>query len=92
LVQRLHLHPDVEIPKHMGDGVTQFDVPLRQDNGDFNLALLDAQDVMAWSRKDCCQARVGELGTTDRGVICFAKCSTARSNASRPARSDGRHP
>jgi 5,5'-dehydrodivanillate O-demethylase len=68
------LHPDVEIPAHMRDGVTQFDVPLRKENGDFNLALLDAQDVMAWvTQGPIAKRELEKLGTTDRGVILFRK-------------------
>jgi 5,5'-dehydrodivanillate O-demethylase len=68
------IHPDVEIPKHMLDTVAQYDVPFRNDRGDFLLELLDAQDVMAWvTQGPIAKRELEKLGTTDRGVIMFRK-------------------
>jgi 5,5'-dehydrodivanillate O-demethylase len=68
------VHPGVEIPEHMLDGVVQYEVPLHKANGDFLLELLDAQDVMAWvTQGPIAKRELEKLGTTDRGVILFRK-------------------
>jgi 5,5'-dehydrodivanillate O-demethylase len=68
------VHPDVPIPPHMLDGVIQYEVPCRTDDGGFRLDLLDAQDVMAWvTQGPIAKRELEKLGTTDRGVILFRK-------------------
>ncbi|HEY5348121.1 MAG TPA: Rieske 2Fe-2S domain-containing protein [Candidatus Lustribacter sp.] len=68
------VHPGVEIPAHMLDGVAQYEVPFRKADGEFLLELLDAQDVMAWvTQGPIAKRELEKLGTTDRGVILFRK-------------------
>jgi 5,5'-dehydrodivanillate O-demethylase len=68
------VHPGVEIPAHMLNDVVHYEVPLRKENGDFLLELLDAQDVMAWvTQGPVAKRELEKLGTTDRGVILFRK-------------------
>ena len=68
------VHPDVDIPAHMLNTVQRYEVPFRNDNGEFMLDLLDAQDVMAWvTQGPIAKRELEKLGTTDRGVILFRK-------------------
>jgi 5,5'-dehydrodivanillate O-demethylase len=63
-----------EIPARLLDTVPVFDVPYRDANGDFDLTLLDAQDIMAWVTQGARAKREAEkLGWTDRGVIMLRK-------------------
>jgi len=55
-----------EVPLH--------DVPCRDETGEFNLDMIDAQDVMAWATQGPIAKRELErLGWTDRGVILLRK-------------------
>jgi len=66
------VRPGVEIPPHLLAGVVQYDVPFRTEQGEFQLDLLDAQDVMAWvTQGPLAKRELEKLGTTDRGVILF---------------------
>ena len=68
------VQPDVEIPRHLLDGVQQYEVPCRKEDGSFLVELLDAQDVMAWvTQGPVAKRELEKLGTTDRGVIMFRK-------------------
>ncbi len=65
---------DVDVPKHMLEEVTRYEVPTRKENGDFRVEMLDAQDVMAWvTQGPIAKRELEKLGTTDRGVIMFRK-------------------
>jgi 5,5'-dehydrodivanillate O-demethylase len=62
------------IPQHLLDTVDVYDVPYRNADGDFDLTLLDAQDIMAWITQGTIARREREkLGWTDRGVIMLRK-------------------
>jgi 5,5'-dehydrodivanillate O-demethylase len=62
------------VPQHLLDEVPVFEVPCRRPDGEFQLDLLDAQDVMAWSTQGPVAKRECErLGWTDRGVILLRK-------------------
>jgi 5,5'-dehydrodivanillate O-demethylase len=64
--------PGVEVPQHLLDHVVVYDVPFRDESGDFMLDLLDAQDVMAWVTQGPIAPRDTEhLGATDRGITLF---------------------
>ena len=64
----------VDIPQRLLDDVPLFEVPCYQENGDFLVEMLDAQDVMAWvTQGPVAKRELERLGTTDRGVIMFRK-------------------
>ncbi len=64
----------VEIPAHLLEDVVPFDVPQRDEKGEFLLDVLDIQDVMAWvTQGPVAKRQLEKLGTTDRGVILFRK-------------------
>ncbi len=66
--------PGVAVPQHLLDEVPVFDVPAQRPDGEFQLDLLDAQDVMAWSTQGPVAKRhLERLGWTDRGVILLRK-------------------
>jgi 5,5'-dehydrodivanillate O-demethylase len=68
------VHDGIEIPPHMLAGVSQYNVPFRNENGEFILEILDSQDVMAWvTQGPIAKRELEKLGTTDRGVIMFRK-------------------
>jgi 5,5'-dehydrodivanillate O-demethylase len=65
---------DVPIPPALLDRVSLYEVPFRDERGEFQLDMLDAQDVMAWVTQGSNARREREkLGWTDRGVILFRK-------------------
>jgi 5,5'-dehydrodivanillate O-demethylase len=62
------------VPQHLLDEVPVYDVPFRTADGDFDLTLLDAQDIMAWTTQGPVARRdLEKLGWTDRGVILLRK-------------------
>ena len=64
--------PGAEIPPHLATGVHTYDVPYRDERGDFLLDSIHAQDVMAWITQGPIADRSREaLGTTDRGVTVY---------------------
>jgi 5,5'-dehydrodivanillate O-demethylase oxygenase subunit len=68
------VRPGVEIPSHLLAGVVTYDVPFRNEQGEFVLDMLDAQDVMAWvTQGPIAKRELEKLGTSDRGVILFRK-------------------
>ena len=66
--------PGAHVPAKLLDEVALYDVPCRNEKGEFNLDLLDAQDVMAWvTQGPIAKRELERLGRTDRGVILFRK-------------------
>jgi 5,5'-dehydrodivanillate O-demethylase len=64
--------PGVTVPQHLLDRVVVYDIPAVDASGEYNLDLLDAQDVMAWETQGPIADRSAErLGTTDAGIIQF---------------------
>jgi 5,5'-dehydrodivanillate O-demethylase len=62
------------VPQHLLDEVPVYDVPYRDERGEFRLDLLDAQDIMAWVTQGPIARRdLEKLGWTDRGVIMLRK-------------------
>jgi 5,5'-dehydrodivanillate O-demethylase len=62
------------VPQHLLDEVPVYDVPFRKPDGNFDLTLLDAQDIMAWTTQGPIARRdLEKLGWTDRGVILLRK-------------------
>jgi 5,5'-dehydrodivanillate O-demethylase len=63
-----------DVPRHLLDEVPLYDVPCWDANGEFNLDLIDAQDVMAWvTQGPIAKRELEKLGWTDRGVILLRK-------------------
>jgi len=63
-----------DVPQHLLDEVPVYDVPFRRPDGEFDLTLLDAQDIMAWTTQGPIARReLEKLGWTDRGVILLRK-------------------
>jgi 5,5'-dehydrodivanillate O-demethylase len=49
-----------------------YDVPYLDENGEYLLNIIDAQDIMAWiTQGPIAQRQHEKLGTTDKGVILF---------------------
>jgi 5,5'-dehydrodivanillate O-demethylase len=66
--------PGMDVPAKLLDEVPLFDVPVRTADGEFDLSMIDAQDVMAWTTQGPIAKREAErLGSTDRGVILLRK-------------------
>jgi 5,5'-dehydrodivanillate O-demethylase len=66
--------PGVPVPAKLLDEVPHFDVPCVDEKGEFNLDLVDAQDVMAWvTQGPIAKRELEKLGWTDRGVILLRK-------------------
>jgi 5,5'-dehydrodivanillate O-demethylase len=60
------------VPAHLRGRVPVFDVPLWDENGEYKLEILEAQDVMAWVAQGPIAPRnLEHIGTTDKGVIYF---------------------
>jgi 5,5'-dehydrodivanillate O-demethylase len=58
------------VPPHLLAEVPRYDVPFRDASGEYNLDLIDAQDVMAWvTQGPIAKRELEKLGWTDRGVI-----------------------
>ena len=63
-----------DVPQHLLDEVPRYDVPCWNENGEYNLDLIDAQDVMAWvTQGPIAKRELERLGWTDRGVILLRK-------------------
>ena len=74
LVHRLRAAAGARVPAKLLDEVPLYDVPCRNEAGEFHLDIIDAQDVMAWvTQGPIAQRELEKLGTTDRGVILFRK-------------------
>lgn len=66
--------PSVTIPEHLLARIPVYDVPFRDENGEFLMDMIDAQDIMAWvSQGRIFQRQTEALGTSDKGVILFRK-------------------
>jgi len=57
------------VPQRLLDDVPVYDVPYADDQGNFLIDLIDAQDIMAWTTQGAIADRTREtLGAADRGV------------------------
>ena len=57
------------VPQALLDNVPMYDVPFQDENGNFMIDLIDAQDIMAWTTQGPIADRTQEtLGASDRGV------------------------
>jgi 5,5'-dehydrodivanillate O-demethylase oxygenase subunit len=65
---------NVDVPRTLLDRVPLYDFPYRDENGEFRLNVVDAQDIMAWvTQGPIAQRHLEKLGTTDEGVILYRK-------------------
>jgi 5,5'-dehydrodivanillate O-demethylase len=63
-----------DVPQRLLDHVPLYDFPYRDEEGEFKLNIVDAQDVMAWVTQGPIALRhLEKLGTTDTGVIQYRK-------------------
>jgi 5,5'-dehydrodivanillate O-demethylase oxygenase subunit len=61
----------VEIPPHLKE-IPLYDVPFRDEQGEFITDYIDGQDIMCWVTQGAIADRMDErLGTTDKGVILY---------------------
>ncbi|HXP93718.1 MAG TPA: Rieske 2Fe-2S domain-containing protein [Candidatus Binatia bacterium] len=61
-----------DVPRKLLDEVPVYDAPFVDENGEYLLDIVDAQDIMAWVTQGPIADRTLEaLGTADRGVILF---------------------
>ncbi len=66
--------PGVRAPQHLLDKVWTYDVPIKDQDGEYLLDSIHAQDIMAWETQGPIADRTREaLGTTDRGITLFRK-------------------
>lgn len=66
--------PGVTAPQRLLDKVWTYDVPVKNDAGEYMLDTIYAQDIMAWETQGPVADRSREaLNTTDRGVTQFRK-------------------
>jgi 5,5'-dehydrodivanillate O-demethylase oxygenase subunit len=64
----------VEVPQRLFDQFDVYEVPFKDEQGEYLLAFTHAQDIMAWVTQGAIADRTKEaLGTTDRGVTLYRK-------------------
>ena len=62
---------EVEIPEHLKEPCV-YDVPWKDENGEFITDFIDGQDIMCWITQGDISDRTNEkLGTTDKGIIMY---------------------
>ncbi len=65
---------DAEVPKHLQERVHVYDVPFRDEHGEFIVDNVDGQDMMAWITQGKVADRTREnLGATDQGVALYRR-------------------
>jgi 5,5'-dehydrodivanillate O-demethylase len=65
---------DVEVPQHLLRKVHVYDVPFRDEHGDFIVDNVDGQDMMAWISQGQIADRTREnLGSSDKGVAIYRR-------------------
>jgi 5,5'-dehydrodivanillate O-demethylase len=61
-----------DVPHRLFERVPFYEMPVRDESGEYMLDLIDVQDVMAWETQGAiAQRHLEKLGTTDTGVILF---------------------
>lgn len=64
----------VEVPQHLLDRVHTYEVPFKDDSGEFIVDNVDGQDMMAWISQGAIADRTLEnLGATDKGVVMYRR-------------------
>ena len=62
------------VPRHLLDKVHVYQVPWKDENGDFILDNIDGQDMMAWITQGAIADRTNEsLGASDQGITMFRR-------------------
>jgi 5,5'-dehydrodivanillate O-demethylase oxygenase subunit len=62
------------VPAHLFEKIWSYDVPYLDQNGEYLLDMIDAQDVMAWITQGPIADRTQErLGMTDVGIVAYRK-------------------
>jgi 5,5'-dehydrodivanillate O-demethylase len=62
------------VPRHLTERVHVYDVPFKDQNGDFILDNIDGQDMMAWISQGPVADRTREnLGSSDKGVAIYRR-------------------
>jgi 5,5'-dehydrodivanillate O-demethylase oxygenase subunit len=62
----------VAAPPHLFEQMWYYDVPYRDERGDYTLQYTDSQDIMAWVTQGAIADRsIERLGTTDVGIIAY---------------------
>jgi 5,5'-dehydrodivanillate O-demethylase len=65
---------DAVVPQHLLDDIAYYDVPIKDDKGEYMLNFIHAQDIMAWETQGPIADRSREsLGWSDSGVTMFRK-------------------
>ena len=63
-----------EVPARLTEGVQVYDVPFRDEKGEFIVDNVDGQDIMAWITQGTIADRTREnLGSTDQGIAMYRK-------------------
>jgi 5,5'-dehydrodivanillate O-demethylase oxygenase subunit len=63
-----------KVPNHLLDRVHTYEVPQRDENGEFIMDNIDGQDIMVWITQGPVSDRAKEnLGSTDQGVAIFRR-------------------
>jgi 5,5'-dehydrodivanillate O-demethylase oxygenase subunit len=66
--------PGREVPDRFFDRVHEYDVPIRDEHGEYILDSIHAQDIMAWETQGPIADRTTEaLNSTDRGVTLYRR-------------------
>ena len=64
----------VEVPQHLLDRLHTYEVPFKDDSGEFIVDNVDGQDMMAWISQGAIADRTLEnLGATDKGVVMYRR-------------------
>jgi 5,5'-dehydrodivanillate O-demethylase len=64
----------VEVPQHLLNRVHTYEVPFKDDSGEFIVDNVDGQDMMAWISQGAIADRTLEnLGATDKGVVMYRR-------------------
>jgi 5,5'-dehydrodivanillate O-demethylase len=64
----------VEVPQHLLDHVHTYEVPFKDETGEFIVDNVDGQDMMAWISQGAIADRTLEnLGATDKGVVMYRR-------------------
>jgi 5,5'-dehydrodivanillate O-demethylase len=65
---------DAEVPKHLTERVHVYDVPFKDEQGEFIVDNVDGQDMMAWITQGKVADRTREnLGATDQGIAIYRR-------------------
>lgn len=65
---------NAEVPEHLTRQVHLYDVPFRDEQGDFIVDNVDGQDMMAWITQGAVADRTREnLGSSDKGIAIYRR-------------------